>query len=47
VLARQTTGTTGADLENLVNLAAINAIRHSKEEIGINLFFISNFYFLF
>lgn len=38
LLARETSGNTGADLENLVNLAAINAIKHKKEEIGIYLF---------
>lgn len=35
LLARETSGNTGADLENLVNLAAINAIKHKKEEIGM------------
>jgi ATP-dependent metalloprotease FtsH len=36
LLARETSGNTGADLENLVNLAAINAIKHKKELIEMN-----------
>jgi ATP-dependent metalloprotease FtsH len=35
LLARETSGNTGADLENLVNLAAINAIKHKKELIDM------------
>jgi ATP-dependent metalloprotease FtsH len=35
-LARETSGTTGADLENLINLAAINAIKHNKELIDMD-----------
>ncbi len=38
VIAKQTPGFTGADLENLVNEAALLAARENKEKVGMNHF---------
>ena len=35
VLARRTPGFVGADLENLINEAALLSARHGKEKIGM------------
>jgi ATP-dependent Zn protease len=45
IIARQTAGKTGAELENLVNLAAINSIKEKKIEIGMLLVLFLAFIF--
>lgn len=43
IIARQTAGKTGAELENMVNLAAIHSIKENKAQIGM---FVPNFFVL-
>eukprot|EP01016_Furgasonia_blochmanni_P047136 TRINITY_DN689_c0_g1_i13.p1 TRINITY_DN689_c0_g1~~TRINITY_DN689_c0_g1_i13.p1 ORF type:complete len:540 (+),score=132.30 TRINITY_DN689_c0_g1_i13:559-2178(+) len=38
ILARQTTGFSGADIQNMVNLAILNAVKHSRRTAQVNDF---------